>query len=160
MSRTALAITWIFFSLVILPASAAEPTAIGWGALVPENWKPPIIMPAPEADGHYPVDPDSLVHQLDGKNISLTGYMIPVQFKQNVVTEFLLLPYLGHHVQGHAHYDANQMIYVRLTAPVTVLSPFAAWSVQGVLRAASVTTADGRTGYTLENASAETYTAE
>ena len=70
------------------------------------------------------------------------------------------MPYLGHHVQSHAHYDANQMIYVKLIEPVTVLSPFYAWFVQGLLRVASVTTEDGRTGYTLEQARAEPYDAE
>jgi hypothetical protein len=133
---------------------------LDWPALVPENWEAPLILPAPEADGHYPVDPDSLIQKFDGQQISLPGYMVPVRFQQNVVSEFLFVPYLGHHMQSHAHYDANQMVYVKLIEPVTVLSPFSAWFVQGLLRVASVTTEDGRTGYTLEQARAERYDAE
>ena len=52
------------------------------------------------------------------------------------------------------------MIYVRLAAPVVLENPFDAWFVSGTLRVKSVTTADGRTGYTLEQASAEPYNAE
>ena len=36
-------------------------------------------------------------------------------------------------------------------------NPFSAWIVDGLLRVASVTTEDGRTGYTLEHADAEPY---
>ena len=86
--------------------------------------------------------------------------MVPVRFQQNVVSAFLFVPYLGHHMQSHAHYDANQMVYVKLIEPVTVLSPFSAWFVQGLLRVASVTTPDGRTGYTLDQARAERYDAK
>ena len=155
-----LSLAGVFFAALFAMAAEPEHMELDWPDLVPNNWQAPIILPAPEADGHYPVDPDSLVQKIDGQQISLSGYMVPVRFQQNVVSEFLFLPYLGHHVQSHAHYDANQMIYVKLIEPVTVLSPFYAWFVQGLLRVASVTTEDGRTGYTLEQARAEPYDAE
>ena len=127
---------------------------------MPERWEEPLILPAPEGDGHYPVDPTSLVQKLEGQHIGLAGYMIPIRFEQNVVSEFLFAPYLGHHTKSHAHYSANQLIYIKLVEPVTVENPFSAWFADGILRVASVTTEDGRTGYTLEQARAEPYNAD
>jgi hypothetical protein len=157
--RPLLALLVACMAFLALTVSAADQRdgISDWSALVPQGWEAPLILPAPEADGHYPVDPSSLVQNLDEQHVSLAGYMIPVRFEQNVVAEFLFVPYLGHHTNSHAHYDANQMIYVKLLDPVTVENPFSAWIVDGLLRVASVTTEDGRTGYTLEHADAEPY---
>lgn len=157
--HAAFALAGVCLTVLVTAIAASEPRGIKleWRALVPENWESPLILPAPESDGHYPVDSHSLVHELDGQRINLPGYMIPVRYEQNVVSEFLFVPFLGHHMLSHAHYQANQMVYVELLEPVTVSDPFSAWLVRGVLRVASVTTEDGRTGYTLEQAHAEPY---
>jgi hypothetical protein len=157
-----LALAGILSAALTLSTTAAQPEflELDWPALIPEDWEEPMILPAPQGDGHYPVDPKALVQELDGQQISLSGYMVPVHFERNVVSEFLFVPYLGHHLKSHAHYNANQMVYVNLSEPIAVLDPFSAWFVQGLLRVASVTTEDGRTGYTLEHARAETYIAD
>ena len=48
-------------------------TDLDWSALVHKNREAPLILPAPEEDGNYPADPDSLVQKLDGRQISLPG---------------------------------------------------------------------------------------
>ena len=63
----ALSLEGMFLAALALSTTAAEPDRmeLEWSALVPENWEAPMILPAPEADGHYPVDPDSLMQKFD-----------------------------------------------------------------------------------------------
>lgn len=129
-----------------------------WKTLVPAGWVRPIILPAPPAEGeHHPVDPASLVQSLDGQAIVLPGFMIPVKFEENVVSEFLLVPFLEQHVTTHIHHDPNQMLYVYLEPPVAIHNPYAPVWVKGRLLVKSVVTDEGPTGYTVEQASIESY---
>lgn len=142
-----------------IPGAADEGyRALEWQDLVPPNWEAPIIMPAPAEDGHYPVIPESLVQALDKQKVTLPGYMLPVEYEQNMVFGFLLVPYLAIHTRGHVHHDANQMVYVKLASPFGVKNLAAPYLVSGYIHVQSVTTEDGRTGYTIDRAQIEPYT--
>ena len=146
--------------LPTLAGGTEEPAyrELDWKDLVPAAWEPPIILPAPRQDGeHHPVDPASLVQDLDGTRISLPGFMIPVKFEGNVVSAFLMVPFLEQHVRAHIHHDPNQMLYVYLGDPVPIQNPYAPVSVKGTIRVQSVETGEGPTGYTIEQASIEPY---
>ena len=138
---------------------AADQAALqlDWKDLVGPDWEPPIILPAPDEEHAHQVDPTSLNQSLAERVISLPGYMKPIEFNQNSVTEFLLVPYLDQHVKRHAHLDANQMVYVRLAEPLVVQNPYKPYSVTGTIRIATVATPDGPAGYTLSQAVAEPY---
>ena len=80
--------------------------SLEWDELVPNDWEPPLILPAPPEDGTNPVvDSASLVKELDERKVSIAGFMVPIKFESNVVSEFLLVPFLDQHVQGHVHHD-------------------------------------------------------
>ena len=73
--------------------------------------------------------------------------MKPVAYKGNEVTEFLLLPYLPHQVNAHAHLEPNQMVYVYALEPVVVEKPFEPLWVIGTLSGEPVMTDEGPAGY-------------
>ena len=107
---TALLLTCLLPTL----AQAATPpqayTELEWSQLVPASWQPPLIQPDPsKPDGHH-VDPASLAVELQNQQVKLPGFIKPIVFEQNHVSEFLLIPFLEHHVKQHIHLHANQMV--------------------------------------------------
>ena len=150
---------FILFSLTISFNVEAEDnvkySVIEWQDLVPASWQRPLIEPDPSE--HHHVDIRSLESKLDKQNIKLAGYMLPIKFTSNVVSEFILVPYLKHHVKTHAHHEPNQMIYVKLSQPLEVNNPYLPIWVSGQLVLESVDTPEGDTGYILKKASTEEY---
>jgi hypothetical protein len=130
---------------------------LDWKDLVSPTWEPPLILPAPDDDGHVVIDPASLVSALDNTPVKLPGYMVPIKYTGNEVTEFLLIPFLEHHVPLHMHHEANQMVYVSLTNPLPVANPYEPFWVEGVITLESVETDEGDTGYHLIDAAAYVY---
>lgn len=130
---------------------------LDWKDLVSPTWEPPIIMPAPDESGHVPIDPASLVGNLDNTAVKIPGYMMPVKFTGNQVTEFLLIPFLEHHVPLHMHHEPNQMVYVSLSDPLLVHNPYEPFWVEGVIKLESIETDEGDTGYHLIDAAASVY---
>ena len=133
-------------------------TTLAWAELIPESWDRPIILPDPsDEDTHHHVDQASLVKALAKQNIKIPGYMVPVKFKKNVVSEFILVPFLEHHTTAHIHHDPNQMVYVRLELPLAIENPYAPFWVKGNMDLETVETDEGPTGYTIKEASIEPY---
>ena len=53
-----------------------------------------------------------LVHELDGRIIQIPGYALPLEFSDAVVTEFLLVPYVGACIHSPPP-PPNQIVHVR-----------------------------------------------
>ena len=156
----------ILLALLVLsiPTTAAPDQTspngtLEWDELVPDDWQPPLILPAPPEDGTHPVvDSASLVKELDERKVSIAGFMVPIKFDSNVVSEFLLVPFLEQHVQGHVHHDSNQMIYVYLQEPRAIQNPYTPVLVKGEMKVRSVDTNEGPSGYVIEQGLMEDYT--
>lgn len=152
------------FSVLCMPvtgtAEQVDPYAtLEWNQLVPGDWQPPLIQPAPpEGGAPAVVDSASLVKELDGKKVSIAGFMVPIEFDSNIVSEFLLVPFLEQHVQGHIHHDSNQMVYVYLLEPIAVQNPYTPVLVKGEMKLKSVDTDEGPAGYVIEQGLMEDYT--
>ena len=84
--------------------------------------------------------------------------MVPIKFDSNIVSEFLLVPFLEQHVQGHMHHDSNQMVYVYLQEPRAIQNPYLPVLVKGEMEVRSVDTDEGPTGYVIEQGLMEDYT--
>ncbi len=157
--RNLLAATLILFCGQIMSFQAQaeigkEYTELDWKDLIPENWQPPLIEPDPT---EHHVDKKSLVTKLQEQKIRLPGYMLPVKFTSNMVSEFILMPFLKHQVKTHYHHEPNQMIYVVLAEPIEVSNPYLPVWTSGQIHLESVDTDAGHTGYTLRQAIAEAY---
>jgi len=130
---------------------------LDWKDLVSPTWEPPLIQPAPDENGQIEIDPASLVSSLDKLAVKLPGYMVPIKFTNNEVSEFLLVPFLKHHVTQHVSHEANQMVYVSLRDALPVSNPYEPFWVEGLIMLESVETLDGGTGYHIIGARAYVY---
>lgn len=138
-------------------ASEAPARTLEWPQLVPADWEPPIIADAHDETLTRDVDPAALVGDLEGQRVRLPGFMKPTVFDGRSVSEFLLVPYLPHHVTQHAHLEANQMVYVMLERPTFVENPLQPVWVSGVLDLRTVITDEGPAGYRITAATSSAY---
>ena len=123
-----------------------------WTDLVPEGWEPPLVPTAYGEISEADVDEASVVQALDQQLVALPGYMKPTVFEGNVVTEFILVPYLPHQITAHAHLEPNQMIYVRALEPIAVEKPLQPIWIIGTLTLQAVMTDDGPAAYQMPDA--------
>jgi hypothetical protein len=152
----------LLWSLCCGPIAAASPPqdaheTLEWAQLIPEHWEPPIVAPAYDEQASRGVDRDSLVSALQDSRVRLPGFMKPQVYEGNRVFEFLLVPFLQHHVKQHAHLEPNQMVYVTLSEPFAVENPFDPIWVEGILTLETVATDEGPAGYSMNRAAAERY---
>ena len=100
--------------------------ALDWDALLPPDWQPEALLEELEVENIPDEDPRAVaimeqimelwnaaptVPLLAGRRISLTGFLVPLDFETDVLSEFLLIPYYG----GCIHVPpppANQTIRV------------------------------------------------
>ena len=132
-------------------AQAEDPLAhyrvLEWKELVPEGWEPPLVAESYDEVGPASIDKASVVAELDQQLAALPGFMKPLVFEGNQVSEFLLVPFLPHHTRQHAHLEANQMVYVYLIEPVQVNNPLAPVWVVGTITLEPVMTDQGPAAY-------------
>ncbi len=135
-------------------ASAPEDNyrVLEWQDLVPRDWEPPLVAEAYDEVTPTSVDETSVVPELDGQLAALPGYMKPVVFHGNEVSEFVLVPFLPHQVKAHAHLEANQMVYVYALEPVVVEQPFDPIWIVGALSLEPVMTDEGPAAYRMVDA--------
>lgn len=99
---------------------------LDWEALLPPNWQPEALLDELKVDEISDDDPRAaaVMEQimelwraaptsplLAGRRISLTGFLVPLDFETDVLGEFLLIPYFG----GCIHEPpppANQTVHV------------------------------------------------
>ena len=142
------------------PVNASEPPdaphenyrVLEWKDLVPEGWEPPLVPEAYDQVSDTSVDETSVVKDLDGQLAALPGYMKPVVYEGNEVTEFLLVPFLPHQIKAHAHLEPNQMVYVYALEPVVVEQPFDPIWIVGAISLEPVMTDEGPAAYRMVEA--------
>ena len=136
-----------------LPDEVAEQyRMLSWQDLVPEGWEAPLILPAYGDRPSAEIDEESVVTDLDGQLSVLPGYMKPVVFEDNRVSEFVLVPYLPHQSKRHAPLFPNQMVYVYAVEPIVVEHPYEPiWSI-GTMLQQPVMTQQGPAAYRMVGA--------
>lgn len=78
---------------------------------------------------------NKLVEELDGKNIRIPGYVLPTEFADSKVVEFLLVPYVGACVHTPPP-PANQLVHVKVDGGFTTEGLFAPVWVTGKINTA------------------------
>jgi hypothetical protein len=102
--------------------------------------------------------------KLDGKQVAIAGYLLPLDFNPGGTTEFLLVPYFGACIHEPPP-PPNQIVYVKSSAPFALTSLFEGVMITGTMRVQSerknLSFVDGSSeialGYVLENGSIEPY---
>lgn len=106
----------------------------------------------------------ALVPELDGANVRIAGYLLPIEFKGDKVTEFLLVPFVGACIHVPPP-PANQIVHVRYNEGFTARGVFAPVWVNGTMATGLSSknlhlvdgSADVSVGYRLVAKSVESY---
>lgn len=154
---------WILIFACWLPmfSQATELLTLDWIDLVPEKEREQFNqqqMPVMSHDGD--AAPQSVLgsvrEELNGSQVKIPGFVIPLEGNENTLTEFLLVPYFGACIHVPPP-PPNQIIYVKFPqgAPVQEL-----WDVVyliGTLKTQSINHELAQVGYMLEGTRIEAY---
>lgn len=123
-------------------AVADEVIELTWEELIPEDAvieEPPAPEPPSGEDESFeyyfmpPPAPMGVVEELDGVNVKLPGFIVPLELDgEGKVSEFLLVPYFG----ACIHYPPpppNQMVYISTDDPIDMEMTWAPIWVTGEL---------------------------
>jgi uncharacterized protein len=119
--------------LCIGTASAAmEPARIHWSELRPAGQDERMVVMPAGAPSSVAMG-ETLSHNLGGKQVALTGYLLPVDREDDLVYEFLLLPVVG--LCSHLPPPPpNQAVHVFPAKPYRLSEIYEPVSVSGTLR--------------------------
>ena len=147
-----------------LPTAPGDYKTTAWKALVPKDWDPSQafkglnLLSLKDGDTKAntalermrqvwdaaPAEPG-----MEGADIRIPGYVVPLEGDEKGLREFLLVPYFGACIHSPPP-PANQIIHVTLSKPaVGVKSMDAIW-VFGRLHLASSSTDMGKSGYHMD----------
>ena len=108
------------------PLVPGEVREIEWDALVPEDWRPDLLLGGEEIDDLSDDDPRAqelmeklqalwreapVVPELDGTSVRMPGFMVPLETDGKQVSSFLLVPYYGACIHVPPP-PANQTVHV------------------------------------------------
>jgi len=97
-----------------------------------------------------------VVGALDGQTVKIPGYMVPLDFEEQAVAEFLLVPYFGACIHVPPP-PANQIVYVKSSDAYRLEGMFEAVWVTGTMKTRAHLNDLGDAGYTLEASAIEPY---
>lgn len=123
-----------------------------------------LIQKANAIEEAYKAQESMLNAALDGKRIRMPGYALPLEYREDGITEFLLVPYVGACIHSPAP-PLNQTVFVTLNQTYKMQSLFAPVWVTGRISAKQdakeLSFVDGaaaiQTGYTIEGVQIEPY---
>jgi hypothetical protein len=162
-----------FFFCAALSASDA-PRQLEWDDLMPADWdllaqlnklrggpEGAIEDGSPQADAimrkfisagqSAPVIPE-----LDGQRVKIPGFVVPLDFEDKSLKEFLLVPYFGACIHVPPP-PANQVVYVKTAKAHEFAGLYDPVWVTGTLRTQAHLNDVGNAGYTLEAVTIEAY---
>lgn len=149
----------------------AKAREITWDDLLPKGWDPMQTIKDLKLDKLQDSDPRA-VEAMDklkamwnaapanpdiaGRTIRIPGFVVPLEFGQKSVKEFLLVPYFGACIHVPPP-PANQVIHVLPRQPVQLKTGMDAVWVEGVIELASQKNDMGDSSYRLRAAKVEPY---
>lgn len=98
--------------------------------------------------------PPRVVADLDGQEVSIGGYVVPLDFDATTVKEFLLVPFVGACIHVPPP-PSNQIIYIKAEKGFDVRETFEPVTVTGTIKTATAFTGLADAGYTIEADSVE-----
>jgi hypothetical protein len=155
--------------------SADTPRELKWADLIPKNMPATTVLKSktffggstPVPDGGPPPPPlpegkfmsvkrrqpgsdhpPAIVPELDGKEVSIGGYVVPLDFDATTVKEFLLVPFVGACIHVPPP-PANQIIYVKTDKGFEVGGQFDPVTVTGKINTTVAFTGLADAGYTI-----------
>lgn len=151
--------------LIALPLWAAEPRDLAWSEMIPPDAPPevPNMTPlhdlskmgdalaaesAPAAKQDLPNAP--VVKALDGQQIRLPGYIVPLEVsEEGRTTDFLLVPYFGACIHVPPP-PSNQIVHVKSEVGVKLDELYQPYWVEGPMQVKPSTSELADAGYQME----------
>jgi len=158
----------------IAQVAATSFTEIKWTDLIPKGWDPLKFMPMipnrrlgimsdldPEAQIAFAqmrlaFDNAPTVPEMNGARVKLPGYLVPPDEVRGQITEFLLVPYFGACIHTPPP-PANQIVFVRVKAPIQGFHAMDTVLVAGELATTRQDSALGASGYKTDAVSVDRY---
>ena len=150
-------------------------TDIEWGDLVPEGFSSDEVWAkylddfdglefgSPEEQALYDkvlaeIDPEVVDPALDGQKIRMNGFVAPITYDEDVVTEFLLVPYFGACIHVPAP-PSNQTVFVQVDkdSGFTTDEAWGAVWIEGTLTVEPGTNDLGASSYTISGDNSGVY---
>jgi hypothetical protein len=153
------------------PKDAGRYREVKWDELISPSWNPEAIIKSMNLGMMMDGDPranaalEKLRQEwdnapgnpaLDGAEVRLAGFVVPLEREGNALREFLLVPYFGACIHVPPP-PANQIVHVVSPKPVPNAATMDAVWVSGKLALFPTATAMGRSSYRLTAATVEAY---
>lgn len=101
--------------------------------------------------------PPAVVSELNGKNVSIGGYIVPLDFEATSIKEFLLVPFVGACIHVPPP-PSNQIIYVKSAEGIEITGAFDPVKVTGTIKTETAFTGLADAGYSIDAAQIEQMT--
>ena len=152
------------FALWGLPHIAPEWTSsarhIDWPDLIANTQAGPsvrgLVQHGQLSAADFLADGGGVVRELDGQEVAISGFMVPLRYEDAQVSQFLLVPYAGACIHVPPP-PPNQIILVDSTEPVEASGLLEAVTVTGILRVADLRLELAQVAYILEAESTDKY---
>ena len=156
------------------PAAQDDVRELEWEDLMPEDWDPFSGLDALMSDDVQNLADDSaqaqtlmnayreairsapVVGELDGQQVRLPGFVVPLDFEDTETSEFLLVPYFGACIHVPPP-PSNQIVYVKTVAGYPLEELFDPVWVTGEISAQAHRNEVGDAGYTMQATIIEPY---
>ena len=155
-------------------AAKGEVRDLEWEDLMPKGWDPLAGLEALQGDDAQSLSDNSaraielfnayqeavlsapVVGELDGQQVRLPGFMVPLDFEGTETSEFLLVPYFGACIHVPPP-PTNQIVYVKTVAGYPMKELFDPVWVTGVISTQAFLNDVGDAGYTMQATIIEPY---
>ncbi len=150
-------------TILVMPAAQADEDilTLDWIDLIPEDERKQfddIGMPLTDHTGGQAQQ--SLVggvrEELDGSQVKIPGFVIPLEGDENIITEFLLVPYFGACIHVPPP-PPNQIIYVKFEEGAPIQQLWDVVYVVGTLKTEVISHELAETGYLIEGVAVQDY---
>lgn len=151
MSKSIFKSLFLLFFIPVLALANESPKELEWEDLVPEGFTAPT--PGIEHIGQAMAGPQTInapvVKALNGKKVKIPGFVVPLEGDDEVVTEFLLVPYFGACVHVPPP-PSNQLIHVKMPKGAPVEAMYDPIYVIGVIKTESWEGELAQVGYSMD----------
>ncbi len=165
-------IAWVGLPLIVGNANIAfaqdesvqsqvEVITLDWSDLIPEGERNGILPRSPVPIDHESDTPPQNMAggfrtDLDGKQVRIPGFVIPLEGDDEVVTELLLVPYFGACIHVPPP-PPNQILYVKFEKGVPLQGLWDVVYIVGQLNVEMVESDLGQAGYLIDGVGVEDY---
>ncbi len=162
----------LFTGLLLLAAATANAaTEISWDELLPPELRELQETPLPIHDLSQLGDMDAelgdpavqmepaapVVQELDGRQVKLPGYVVPLAITDAMeVEEFLLVPYFGACIHVPPP-PSNQIVHVRSSGGIKLRDLYQPFWISGTIQVEHMENELANAGYRIDAASVEPY---